>query len=539
MTSRPGRILIVEDEERWREALLDVLAEGGFEADTAATRTEAVAMLASHSYHLMVLDLRMDDQDPSNVEGMDLLRMLGRYGISDAPRVIVLSAYATYERMREAFAEYGVVDFLLKQDYDEEAFLARVRQIFDHEIRVNRNLEIHWQDPLSPEQAVVHLLVGGSRVKRNTDQQALLAGELDDLLCRLFHNAESVVVRPLGSGMSGAKVVWVQPFYPAGAGRAVVVKVGAVDLIDLEASNFKEFVEPYVGGRRSTSIRERRRTARLGGIVYSLLDETADGAEDFEAFYRRSELPEIGRTLEALFLDTCGPWYANPGRLQPIDLGEHYRTILALDPRAIEAGRGELQKVQGKDKLHFQSLTDGGRAFLNPLTVLSTGKLRLTTYEAITHGDFNEHNILLDRQGNPWLIDFQRTGRGHVLRDLIQLDAVVRLRLLEPEEATLDERLRMEEILCRGERFPRAGEPDGVPPEIANPAVAKALATCLLLRRLAGRIVANNPNADQREYLAGALYYALNLLTRFSSVRTLQREHALLSASLIAERLQL
>jgi hypothetical protein len=99
----------------------------------------------------------------------------------------------------------------------------------------------------------------------------------------------------------------------------------------------------------------------------------------------------------------------------------------------------------------------------------------------------------------------------------------------------------MEELLCRVERFPRPGEtaaPDAQP-GFSNPAVVKAFVTCRLLRRLAGRIVANNPNADSREYLAGALYYALNLLTRYSTVRTLQREHALLSASLIAERLQL
>ena len=59
----------------------------------------------------------------------------------------------------------------------------------------------------------------------------------------------------------------------------------------------------------------------------------------------------------------------------------------------------------------------------------------------------------MDSTGHVWLIDFQDTGKGHILRDVAILDSVVRFQLLTEQEATLEERLLMEESLCSIERF--------------------------------------------------------------------------------------
>jgi len=68
--------------------------------------------------------------------------------------------------------------------------------------------------------------------------------------------------------------------------------------------------------------------------------------------------------------------------------------------------------------------------------------------------------------------------------------------------------------------------------------LAKAYATIVHLRRLACRLAEHNPNDDISEYYIALLYNALNTL-RFSSLQQIQREHALLSASLLVDKLGL
>src|SRR5205085_9399747 len=124
-----------------------------------------------------------------------------------------------------------------------------------------------------------------------------------------------------------------------------------------------------------------------------------------------------------------------------------YQRSLRLSPEALKQIVAEqLTSVSGKDRLHFNHLRSK-RTFTNPLATVEQ-PLVYPTYLCITHGDFNQHNLLVDNTGHMWMIDFQQTGQSHILRDVAMLDSVVRFQLLTEEEATLKERLRMEEALC-------------------------------------------------------------------------------------------
>ncbi|MDP9122856.1 MAG: phosphotransferase, partial [Acidobacteriota bacterium] len=309
------------------------------------------------------------------------------------------------------------------------------------------------------------------------------------------------------------------------------VKYGDHRLIDDEYRNYERFVQPFVGGGRVASAQTPRRTLRLGGIVYSLLGGVGDRFEEFASFYRRSDAAAIRQALDRLFFGTCSAWYASLGQLKPLDLTQQYSDWLALTPDSLdEAVAGRLKTVQGNETLHFKSLT-ANRTLCNPILALRRERIVLPTYETVTHGDLSEHNILLDEEGHSWLIDFQKTGYGHVLRDVIQLDTLVRLHLLAPEEATLDERLGLEELLCSECSFSQISQPT---PASLAPALDKAFATCAHLRTIAARLVASHPGADIREFYAGAMYCALRVLRSYA-VPMPQREHAILCASVCAE----
>lgn len=536
--NRQGRVLVVDDVKNWCKILVQMLQREGFYADSASTAAEVLRRLDEMFYHLLVLDIRLIDSDPSNQDGIDLLGQLEKRGLSKATKVIMLSAYGTKEQMRTAFKEYRVADFLSKDKFNNQAFLESVQQVFSEEVNINLALDVHWQQVSGPEQVVLNLQMDGTRIKRNTPLQSRMALELDDLLCRLFYEADSVLVRSLTLDQSSTRVLWVQPFYSSsGGGRPVVVKFGDFRTIEEEYSNFRKYVQPFVGGGRNTVVLDVRRTSYLCGIMYSLLGADDDHLEDFGSFYRHANVPQIEVVLDRLFLDTCSAWYANLGQLQPYNLTAEYQQVLEFTAEKLEQGLAALQKyVHGKQELHFKSL-NGERTFTNPLLGMAEPPLICSTYACTTHGDFNEHNLLVSTAGHTWLIDFQSTGRGHILRDVAQLDSQIRFFLLAPEEATLEERLRLEEVLCSIKRFSQVQQ------LVANfstenRALAKAYATVVHLRLLACKLVAQNPSDDFSEYYIALFYNALNTL-RFYSLPSTQREHALLCASLLADRLQL
>lgn len=532
-----GRVLVVDDLEQWREQLVETLQRNGYYAESASTISEVLQQLDETLYHLVILDIRLADTDPGNIDGIDLLRELEKRGLNEATKVIMLSAHDTKEHMRLAFRDYKVVDFLSKDNFTKQSFLESVQRVFYQEANVNLALDVNWQYISGPEQAVINLEIAGTRVRRNSSLQSQIASELNDLLCRLFYEAESVLVRPLTAGQSATGVLRVQPFYTQGGGHAIIVKFGDFRKIEQEYTNFRKYVQSFIGGGRSTAVLAVRRTPHLGGILYSLLGADSDHMEDFGSYYQHAEIAQVNGVLDRLFLDTCSTWYANAGQLRPCNLTADYQQLLEFTMEKLEHGLAELQKfVQGRQQLHFKSL-NGERGFTNPLLVMRGAPFIYSTYICPTHGDFNQHNILVDTADHTWLIDFQATGPGHILRDVAQLDSEIRFALLKPEDATLEERLYLEETLCSIERFSQLSKlANDFPTQ--NQKLVKAYSTVVHLRRLAFKLVAQSSSDDMTEYYIALFYNAVNTI-RYYSLPSRQREHALLSASILVDQLGL
>jgi hypothetical protein len=281
-----------------------------------------------------------------------------------------------------------------------------------------------------------------------------------------------------------------------------------------------------------------RRTLSLGGIVYSLLGSSNDQLEDFSSFYGRATITQISNMLHRLFLETCSTWYANSGSIQPYDLSANYPQLLGFTWERLEQVLAkELKSVQGKHILHFKSL-QSERTFINPLHISEARKSQVfPTYICNTHGDFNQHNLLVDDLGYTWIIDFQGTGQAHILRDVAMLDSSIRFQLLKDTDANLEDRLLMEDALCSIERFSDLHQLAGNL-VTNNAAIAKAHTVVIHLRKLAHKLIEKNPQAHIREYYMALFYHALNT-TRYNTLSPVQREHALLSASLLSERLGL
>ena len=103
---RSPHVLLVDDEEVFRDTLVKVLAARGLVARTAASGQEAIAALDSQAPDVVVLDLKMP--------GMGGLEVLQRIA-AQRPHlpVIILTGHGTVEAGLEAVRDLAF-DFLLK-----------------------------------------------------------------------------------------------------------------------------------------------------------------------------------------------------------------------------------------------------------------------------------------------------------------------------------------------------------------------------------------------------------------------------------------
>src|SRR5437764_12752911 len=157
MNNRQGRVLIVDNLPQWRDALVAMLRESNYHADAAATITEALEQLDESFYHVLVADIRMEEIDESNIDGMDLLGELDKSGLSEATKVIMLSAFGTVEQMRTSFRDYQVADFLPKDNFNKKAFLECVQRALRKQATINLALEVLAEPGSTPEQVVMTL----------------------------------------------------------------------------------------------------------------------------------------------------------------------------------------------------------------------------------------------------------------------------------------------------------------------------------------------------------------------------------------------
>ncbi len=100
------RVLIVDDDDAMRMALVDSLESCGYEVTAAENGQEAMEMFQKETFSVVISDMRMP-----RVGGMDVLRQIKK--ISAQTPVILITAYGTVKTAVEAMKE-GAAEFLMK-----------------------------------------------------------------------------------------------------------------------------------------------------------------------------------------------------------------------------------------------------------------------------------------------------------------------------------------------------------------------------------------------------------------------------------------
>ena len=151
---------------------------------------------------------------------------------------------------------------------------------------------------------------------------------------------------------------------------------------------------------------------------------------------------------------------------------------------------------------------------------------------AVTHGDLHSDNLFVDGE-HAWVIDFERTGPGHILRDFIEMEVDLFTRLgpgSSGPEINMD--LLVAGLILVGQvNFELDPE---MCRHITNPSITKVLEVIREHRTICTEVA--HPT-DVREYLWGLLFDLVYLVTHILHDPA-QRERALLLGGIICERLK-
>jgi DNA-binding NtrC family response regulator len=128
-------VLIVEDQANWRNALQLALQDRCF-IQSAASLVEARGILFEHRqpFHVVVVDIRLDDTDPSNEDGLALADEIEKR-LNGFTKTVAVTAYPSVSSVKRALRA-GVFEYVEKYPQDGSRFdLAAFRRLIQRAAR--------------------------------------------------------------------------------------------------------------------------------------------------------------------------------------------------------------------------------------------------------------------------------------------------------------------------------------------------------------------------------------------------------------------
>jgi CheY-like chemotaxis protein len=512
-------VLVVDDDPRVQSDLIEMLDPADYDVQAARGSGETLIQDAERVAkrfrpHIVIVDLCLWGDCVRDLSGLEVIAAL------QSAHCILYSAYLSFDVIRQARADR--VTWISKTespqkllDAIESASRAACARQGELQIRAPKD----W---FSPE--TVNTLFPSDDVPP--------ADLVDDLIRQLFPDAHTVTLESLeDEAMTPG---------PVGRGRSVVVKVrrddkrsplvlklGPTRRIKQEAGNYARYIDGNVPGRFYAGIMDRPRFFwDLGGMLYTFLDTRLNDLSSFAAFYRRHQDPQVILTpLRHLLSEVWGDFYREPGG-PPQPLFAAYERVLRLQKRLDTRVARNLEWPLNLGKVPPD--------LPNPIHWVQQHKNDATiplTRLAITHGDLHGDNLFVN-PNHAWVIDFERSGPGPILRDVTELEVDILTRLAAPgcADPALYYRLAMALV--------SPTEPEAPVPTLAGPDIdsetIKVLATIRGLRALAHRVIRIE---DQREYLWGLLLDALFVALLYEKP-TQQRDRALILSAVLCNRLE-
>lgn len=193
-----GRVLVVDDHATARESVTDVLRHVGHEATSCSSGAEALGVLRSGSFDVVVTDLQMP-----GMNGLELIREIERRRFG--AQAVMVTAHASVETAVEAM-RHGAFDYLEKP-YDVDRLEATVARALDR-----KRLQATPSPAETTDSSTAPTMIGSSAAMQAlrdrlariaaTDETVLIQGESGvgkELIAQTLHAQSSRVAGPMVS----------------------------------------------------------------------------------------------------------------------------------------------------------------------------------------------------------------------------------------------------------------------------------------------------------------------------------------------------
>ena len=292
-------VLIVEDDDNLREALMDTLQFSGYSVVAAENGRAALARFSEQTFRMIVTDMQMQP-----IDGMALLTAVRKQ--NQYIPVVVMTAYGTIEKAVDAM-RLGASDYLVKP-FEADALIEVVQRLLPK----TKISPIDTNKLIVNEAKMQSLKTMVSRVAK-TDATVLLCGESGvgkEVFARYIHNEsnradgafvaincaaipenmlESILFGYEKGAFTGAHQASPGKFEQAQGGTLLLDEISEMDF-SLQAKLLRVLQEKEVdrlGSRKTISLDVRI----LATTNKNLREEVAAGRFREDLFYRLSVFP--------------------------------------------------------------------------------------------------------------------------------------------------------------------------------------------------------------------------------------------------------
>lgn len=540
-----GRILFADNVKRFLKVRSEFLESEGYEVVTASTFEEAQQVLRDQWIHLAILDIRLvNDNDDLDISGLTLAR---EQAFRAVPK-IMLTGFPSVDAVRVALMPEvdslpPAVNFVSKQE-GAEALVRAVERAFEQYVRINRDLEIRWDQ--REHSSFLHLI---SLVQSNLPGNMLVqrAEELEDLFRRLFYDYRQIWIDRLLWHDGGRFCLSVLARSPQGAVDPRFLICGDRECLKNEQGKLQRLAPQFFQG---TVLAAAAETTHFGASACELPGTNIETVQTLRDLYQTGRERPLKTAFAHLLEGVLKAWHQHGQVLhQTRDLMALYRQWAGLsdDPisrledeqrigsliQAMHAFEG-IKLKRGDGVAIFDFPRQPPRHFPDPVVTVYAP---LAKYDSpitcrISPGRLTAENVLVDARQNTWLTDFAFADQAPQWWDFICLEAALRFDLSQaPDVLAWQE---FEECLVTPGRLDERLEQTGVIPE---------LRTAVALIEQVRRQAASETGLEPLPYYAGLLVWIVKAMTAYdpgvlyTRADWVRGAHLLLAAAMIAERL--
>ncbi len=257
-----GNVLIVEDEKDWQEIYFrnsQPLHSGAIRA--TVNLDEAKTAIAEMAFAVAFVDIRLDEDDNENTDGLRVLELLRK--TRDHTSAIMVTGKGTVGITRDALKEFGAYEAMEKAEVEPQL----IQKLIAEGTEV-RNQLARVEDPAAPE------VLRGRRTVWDWDSEMLEATGGKGGAEALYQLTEYLAapLLPLVSGDDGDLMkrqeesgLAMGAFWSRAIGQAVVIGFGQAEPMRaaIEGGEFARFADRPVG----EVLRERDKAGLVGVVM--------------------------------------------------------------------------------------------------------------------------------------------------------------------------------------------------------------------------------------------------------------------------------